>query len=253
MSTDRPSQLQPLPLSRAVDEFCLTAVILFLIVTIVRWLRYPTSPLYVSSVHAALYIIGPVFGVILIGLILSPQGRRSGGHMNPCVTIALWLMDVFPGKSVLPYVLAQLAGSVAGAALGRAAWGSAVANPAVNYGTVRASPSWSAADVFLAETACVIGLVLIIGNFLAYPRWSAWLPYAAGLYLALTISFLGPYSGGSINPARQFGPALLALDSTYLWIYLVTPVLGAALGAGLHHLLVRRFRTHEPLTYKLSG
>ncbi|HEY4421650.1 MAG TPA: aquaporin, partial [Pseudonocardia sp.] len=49
------------------------------------------------------FVMAVFSGVLLIALILSPPGRRSGGHMNPAVTIALWLMDVFPGLSVLPY------------------------------------------------------------------------------------------------------------------------------------------------------
>lgn len=243
----------PLGVRCVLDEFYLTTVLLFLIVTVTRWLRFPTSPLFISSLHAALYVIGPVFGAILVGLILSPPGRRSGGHMNPSITVALWLMDVFPGKSVVPYVLAQLSGALVGAALGRAVWGTPVSSPAVIYGAVRSNPSWVAADVFLAEAGAVFGTIIMVGAFLAHPRHSRLLPYAIGLYLALTISFLGPYSGGSINPARQFGPALLALDGHFLWIYLVSPIVGAVLAAAMHHLLVRRFETHEPLTYKLQG
>ena len=243
----------PLPLQPALDEFYLTTVLIFLVVTVVRWLRYPTSPAFISSVHASLYVMGPVFGVVITVLILSPWGRRSGGHMNPAITVALWLMDVFPGKSVVPYVTAQLAGSVLGAAVARGVWGTPVSSQAVIYGAVRSDPSWVAADVFLAETFAVTGIMVLTGGFLAHPRHSDLLPYLIGGYIAASIAFLGPYSGGSINPARQFGPALLGLDSHYLWIYLLAPILGAVLGAALHHLFVRRFETHEPLTYKLQG
>lgn len=243
----------PLPLRPVLDEFYLTTVLLFLAVSVVRWLRYPTSPAFISSLHASLYVIGPIFGAIIIGLILSPWGRRSGGHLNPAITVALWLMDVFPGKSVVPYVTAQLAGSVLGAAVARGVWGTPVSSQAVIYGAVRSDPSWVAADVFLAESFAVTGVMVMTGGFLAHPRHSNLLPYAIGAYIAASIAFLGPYSGGSINPARQFGPALLGLNLHYLWIYLLAPMLGAVLGAALHHLLARRFDTHEPLTYKLQG
>ena len=58
---------------------------------------------------------------------------------------------------------------------------------------------------------------------------------AVGIALAtaVVIATLGPLSGGSANPARQFGPALLAQDTTHLWIYLLAPALGAVLGAAL--------------------
>jgi Major intrinsic protein len=56
-----------------------------------------------------------------------------------------------------------------------------------------------------------------------------------------------------VNPARQLGPAVLAGQTTDLWIYLTAPIVGAVLGAGLHHLLYRRFKTRQPLTYRLAG
>ncbi|MFC4031332.1 aquaporin [Streptomyces polygonati] len=67
------------------------------------------------------------------------------------------------------------------------------------------------------------------------------------------IALLGPRSGGVANPARQFGPAVISGHTTDLWIYLFAPVLGAVLGASVHHLLIRRFNTHRPLTYELGG
>jgi glycerol uptake facilitator-like aquaporin len=106
-----------LPLARALDEFELTTVLLFLAVTVVRWLRHPASPLFIPNLYVALAVVGFVSGAILTALIFTPPGRRSGGHMNPAVTITVWLVGVFPGRSVLPYVVAQLAGSVAGTAL----------------------------------------------------------------------------------------------------------------------------------------
>jgi glycerol uptake facilitator-like aquaporin len=244
---------QPIPLPRAADEFVLTTLLLFLVVTVVRWVRDPASALYIGNLRTALVVIGPVSGVVLLGLIVSPPGRRSGGHMNPSVTIALWLMDVFPGAAVLPYAIAQLAGSVAGTALGRLVWGPVVSRPAVDFAAIRPDPGWDGPGVLLAETGCLIALVVLVGFFLAYPAYNRRLPYAIGAAVALLIVVLGPLSGGSANPARQFGPALLAGRTGYLWIYLVAPVLGAVLGAAVHHLLFRRFQTRRPLTYKLAG
>nr|UDG97023.1 aquaporin [Rhodococcus opacus PD630] len=96
------------PLARAADEFALTTVLLFLAVTVVRWLRDPGSALYIADLDVALAVIGVLSGIILTGLMFSPPGRRAGGHMNPAVTLALWLMNGFPGRSVPPYILAQL-------------------------------------------------------------------------------------------------------------------------------------------------
>ncbi|WP_063756431.1 MIP/aquaporin family protein [Streptomyces sp. NRRL S-1824] len=236
-----------LRLSRAADEFALTAVMLFLAVTVVRWLRDPDSALYVEDLDAALAAIGGLSGAILTGLIFSPPGRRSGGHLNPAVTVSLWLMGVFPGRSVVPYVLAQLAGSAAGTGLGRLVWGPAVSLPSVDYAAIAPAPTWQPTSVFVAEAGSMTIIIVAVGFTMAHARYARLVPYVIGLSVALVIAVLGPRSGGSINPARQFGPAALAGQSTDLWIYLVAPVLGAVLGAWLHHLLSRR----RPLTHKV--
>jgi glycerol uptake facilitator-like aquaporin len=228
-----------LPLARAADEFVLTTVLLFLAVTGVRWLRDPGSTLCIADLDVALAVIGVLTGAIVTALIVTPSGRRSGGHMNPAVTVALWRMDVFPGRSVLPYVLAQLAGSAAGTALGRLTWGRAVSLRPVDYAAITPAPTWQPTAVFLAETGSMFALILIVGFILAHPSYARLLPYAIGLSVGLVIAVLGPLSGGSINPARQFGPAAFSGQTTDLWIYLVAPILGAVLGAWVHHLLIR--------------
>lgn len=96
-------------------------------------------------------------------------------------------------------------------------------------------------------------MILIVALLLGRSRYIRLLPYAIGLCVALTITFLGQRSGGCINPARQLGPAALAGQSTDLWIYLVAPVLGAALGAALHHVLIRGFDARPPKTYKMCA
>lgn len=230
------------PLARAADEFLLTTVVLFLAVTILRWLRDASSLLYIADLNVALGVVGALSGAILTALILSPLGKRSGGHMNPAVTVFLWLMKAFPGRRVVPYVLAQLVGSVAGTALAGLVWGSAVGLPSVNHAAIRPAVTWEPVSVFLAEAGAMAGLMLIVGLAMTRTRFARLVPYLIGLGVALVIALLGPLSGGSINPARQFGPALLSGVSTDLAIYLVAPVLGTALGAWLSRLLRPRTR-----------
>jgi glycerol uptake facilitator-like aquaporin len=227
--------------------------LLFVVASAVRWFRDPSSGVYIVSLRPALAVLAAVAGVVLAGLIISPLGRRSGGHMNPAVTVALWLMDVFPGASVAPYLAAQLAGSVAGVGLARLVWGPAVSTKAISYAALGPKPGIDAPTVYLGECGYMIALTVMVGFFLAYPAYNRWLPEAIALAVALLIFLLGPVTGGVVNPARQFGPAVLAEQGTDLWIYLTAPIVGAALGAGLHHLLYRRFKTRQPLTYKLAG
>jgi glycerol uptake facilitator protein/aquaporin Z len=234
-------------LARSTAESALTTVVLFVAVTIVRWLRDPGSLLYIADLKVALVVIGALSGTVLTGLILSPLGRRSGGHMNPAVTVALWGMRAFPGRRVLPYVLAQLAGSAAGTGLARLVWGPAVSLPSVAHAAIRPAPTWQPLSVFLAEAGSMMALIVLVGLFMNHARYTRFVPHVIGLSVALVIALLGPLSGGSINPARQFGPAAFSGQTTDLWIYLVAPVLGAALGALIHRLAVRR----SPATRRL--
>jgi glycerol uptake facilitator-like aquaporin len=228
-------------------------VLLFIVASGLRWFRDPASGAYIAELRPALAILAAITALALAGLIVSPLGRRSGGHMNPAVTVAVWLMDVFPGASVVPYSAAQLAGSVAGVGLARLVWGPSISTKAIGYAALGPKPGIDAPAVYLGECGCMIALTVMVGFFLAYPTYNRWLPGAIALAVALLIVLLGPVTGGVVNPARQFGPAVLAEQGKDLWIYLTAPIVGAVLGAGLHHLLYRRFKTRQALTYILAG
>ncbi|WP_328619078.1 MIP/aquaporin family protein [Streptomyces sp. NBC_00354] len=233
MQTESERRGYPYPLY----EFALTAMLMFTVVTVIRWVLDPASPLALANVHLALLLVGALAGALVFGLLRSPWGRRSGAHMNPAITLALWLLRAFPGRGVAVYVVAQLGGSVAGTALARLAWGPAVAR--VGYGAAAAAPSWNGWTVFAAEAGCLVVVTVMIGFFLAHPARERWFPWVLAVLICAIIAVLGPLSGGSANPARQFGPALMSGTTAGLWIYLVAPALGAVLGAAAHHLILR--------------
>jgi glycerol uptake facilitator-like aquaporin len=232
-----------------IYEFTLTAILLFIVVSAVRWLMDPASPVAVINVQAALGIVALIVAAAVLVLIRSRWGRLSGAHLNPAISVALWLMGAFPRRAVGPYIAAQLAGSLAGAGLARLALGHAVST--VGFAAVRPAGNWGAAAVFTAEAACLLVITLLIGYFLANPRTISRLPFALAAATAVIIALLGPRSGGSTNPARQFGPALLSGQYTDIAVYLAAPILGAACGAGIHHLLVLRARARRPRTFRL--
>ncbi|MGW1810839.1 MIP/aquaporin family protein [Streptomyces sp. NPDC002078] len=231
----------------------LTTVLLYCVITAARWLTSPDSPIAVNNVRAATATVGVAAGIILVVLITSPPGRCSGAHMNPAISVALWLMGAFPGRYVPAYAAAQLAGSVAGAALARLCWGPVISRSSMRYAAVHPNPAWNTAALVCAEGSCLVLVVLMIGVFLAHPSLSRWLPYAVGVATALIITVLGGLTGGSANPARQLGPALLSGSTQLLWVYLVAPLIGASLGAAVHCLLQRRLGARTPCTYRLCG
>ncbi|MHA6764468.1 MIP/aquaporin family protein [Streptacidiphilus sp. PAMC 29251] len=239
------------PWSYAGIECALTAALMFVVVTAVRWLLDPASPVFIADLHTALAVIGVLVALFLLGLILSPPGRRSGAHLNPAVSLALWLMRAFPGRAVVPYLAAQLVGALAGTALGRLVWGPVLDEAALSGGLALPSPHLPAAGVFAIEVLSFTAVTLLVGFFLVHPEYVRPMPYAVALAVGLIIALLGPVSGGAANPARQLGPALVSGNTVDLWAYLTAPLLGAALGALAHHYLVPKCA--PPTTYCLSG
>jgi glycerol uptake facilitator-like aquaporin len=233
-------------------ELILTSVLLFGVVSIVRWVIGP-SPISraIPGIHAELWIVGAAVAFLLTGLILSPPGRASGGHMNPAISLAMWRFGVFPGAGVIPYSIAQLLGSVLGAVAARRVWGDVVAQPAVVYGALQPGPGWSTWELFVTEAFGMAVIVSLVGFCLAVQRLTPFVPWIVGALVGIGIAVLGTATGGSLNPARQFGPAVVSGQTQFLWVYLVAPLVGAALEAWPERSLLQYRR--KVLTHKLCG
>lgn len=231
-------------------EALLTTVLLFGVVTVVRWI-VGASPISraIPSIHIEVLVVGLIVGPLVSGLILSPLGRASGGHMNPAISLAMWRFGVFPGRAVLPYWAAQMAGSLLGVLLARLVWGRPVATPPIAYCALRPAPGWSDASLFPAETASMAVLILLIGVFLSVPRWAPQVPWLVGGLVGAGIAGLGTVTGASINPARQFGPAVFAGQFEFLATYLIAPLVGAVVAAWL----LGHFHHRKVLTHRLCG
>ena len=170
--------------------------------------------------------VAAAFGLVVFILIQS-LGETSGAHINPAVTVAFWAMGRFPGRRVLPYVLAQLAGAALGswAVLG-------VATPGSDLGaTLPAHGAWQALGI---ETFLTFWLMLVIFRVTS---GSKEVGIMAGLAISATVALealvAGPLTGASMNPARSLAPALLSGHMADWWVYLVGPVAGALLAVAV--------------------
>jgi glycerol uptake facilitator-like aquaporin len=232
-------------------ELILTSILLFGVPTIVRSVVRP-SPISRAfpQIHVELLIVGAGVGVLLSGLIKSPAGKISGGHMNPAISLAMWRFGVFPAAGILPYVAAQLLGSVFGVVAARAIWGRVVEQPPVLYAVIQPAPSWSAAPLFLAETVGMGIIIFTVGYFLSVPRLAPFVPWLVGILVGLGIAMLGTQTGGSLNPARQFGPAVGSGHTDKLWVFLLAPMVGAEAAARLLKTFQHR---GQVLTHRLCG
>ena len=244
----------PPPLSQRLRnsgyEAALTTALLFGVATTVRWV-IGTSPVSraIPGIHLELLLVGVVVGLLLAGLILSPLGHASGGHLNPAISLAMWRLGVFPGRSVLLYWAAQLTGSLLGVLLARAVWGPSVARAPVSYAALRPAPGWSNAMVFGVEGAGMAAIIVLVGIFLSVPQLAPRVPWLVGGLIGAAIAGLGTITGGCVNPARQFGPAVFAGQFGFLTAYLVAPLAGAVVAAWL----LGRFHHRKVMTPRLCG
>jgi aquaporin NIP len=172
------------------------------------------------------------FGLVITAMVYA-TGHLSGAHINPAVTLAFTLTRHFPGRDAIAYVTGQLAGATAGALVLLAVWTDAPANLGATVPTVGAG---SALVYELILTAFLMFVIMAVATDVRAVGAAA--AIAIGGTVGLDALFGGPVTGASMNPARSFGPALAAGEWTDLWLYVVGPIVGAALGA-LAYQLVR--------------
>jgi glycerol uptake facilitator protein len=180
--------------------------------------------------------IGMSFAIILAVVIYS-LGRVSGAHLNPAVTIALWITKRFSAGDTVGYIIAQCIG----AAIGSLLFFLTVGMDAVTIGGLGATapfPGIGYGQAILAEAIGTFVLMLAIMGVAVDER--APLGFA-GLIIGLTlggmITVTGNIAGASLNPARTFGPYLMdfLLGGSNFWaffpIYIIGPVIGAVFAA----------------------
>jgi glycerol uptake facilitator protein len=182
-------------------------------------------------------VIGLVHAFLLFGLI-QIFGSVSGGHFNPAVTLAVAAVRRIDPIDALVYILAQLSGGVLGALLTK---GLLVdEGRAGHYGAVQVTDLLgSKFQGFIVEGVGALVLVLaVLAVALGTRGAKDWAPFAVGTTLGFAVMVTGPLTGGSLNPARWFGPALV--DNTFggVWPYVLGPLVAALIGAALFRFVI---------------
>jgi aquaporin Z len=175
-------------------------------------------------------LFGLAMGVTAVAIIYSPPGKRSGGHINPAVTLAFLALHKVRPRDAALYVLAQVAGATGGVLVAWAVLGSRLAHPAVHFLTTRPGAAGAIA-AFGAEAAISFVLMTVVLAVSA-SRLQEWTGVCAGVLVAVYIALEAPISGMSMNPARSLGSALPAGELDALWIYLLAPPLGMLAATG---------------------
>jgi aquaporin Z len=167
-------------------------------------------------------VIAP--GAVVMAMIYA-WGPLSGLHINPAVTLAFASRRVFPAGWVVPYWVAQFAGAICAALFLQAMFGDVSAGG--NYPIAKPGGDWRSLVMETVLTAILVSIILntatggrSIGHNAAI---------AVGSTVALLGLFASPISGASMNPGRTLGPDIVGNDYTGWWIYILGPVIGAAI------------------------
>jgi aquaporin Z len=168
--------------------------------------------------------IAVVFGLVVMAMIYA-VGDISGAHLNPAVTLSFWAVGRMPVREVVPFVLAQLGGAMAGSAV---VWAVYPQHPTL--GATIPSVSWGQA--LLLEVVLAFVLMFVIVHVSTGAKEKGLMAGAAiGATVCLEALFASPLTGASMNPARSLAPALFSGQWAMAWIYVVAPPIGAVLGA----------------------
>jgi glycerol uptake facilitator protein/aquaporin Z/aquaporin NIP len=232
------SQVGQRPVRAAISELIGTAVLVY-----VGTSAAVASAVRGDEVYDTLAIV-LAFGVTLVALVAA-LGHVSGCHLNPAVTIGLAVTGRFPWSAAGVYVLAQLAGALVGSLATWVSYGNE-ARTAAGLGATQPAPGVSAGQAFLVEVLVTFVLVLVVVSVATDERAESGIaPVAVGFALAAGIFVAGPLTGGAVNPARAFGPALLGGELAPLWIYLLAPTLGGVLAAVVYDRVLSRVQPPE--------
>jgi aquaporin NIP len=162
------------------------------------------------------------WGLIVMSSIYS-IGNISGCHINPAVTIAFAMAGRFKARLLPGYIVSQFAGAL----LASLTLKFLFPNSSLLGATM---PAGSEIQSFMLELFLTFFLMLVIMNVAhGNKEQGQFAGMAIGAVVGLEAMFAGPICGASMNPARSFAPALISGHLEHLWLYLVAPIMGAAL------------------------
>ena len=201
--------------------------------TMLLW--HPSSPVLnlIPDPFVRRMLTGMAMGGTAIALVFSPLGKRSGAHFNPAVTLTFWRLGKVKNWDAFFYVIAQFIGGIAGMFVVALVARMTLSHPAVNYVATLPGPH-GMTIAFIAELIIAFILMTVVLNVSNTPHLARFTGIFAGCLVATYITFEGPFSGMSMNPARTFSSAFVGHLWTGLWIYFIAPVLAMQLAATLY-------------------
>ncbi|KAL2663864.1 hypothetical protein AAZV13_02G125900 [Glycine max] len=169
-------------------------------------------------------------GLTVVVIIFS-IGPISCAHVNPAVTIAFATIGQFPWLKVPVYIIAQTVGSMSATYVGSLVYG-------IKSDAMMTMPLQGCNSAFWVEVIATFIIMFLVAALTSESQSVGHLSgFVAGMAIGLAVLITGPVSGGSMNPARSLGPAILSWKFKNIWIYMVAPSGGAIAGAAMFRFL----------------
>lgn len=188
----------------------------------------------IGAVNSGSALTPLAIGFALMVLVFA-TGHISGAHLNPAVSVAVFLRGAIDATGFAAYIVAQLVGAALAALLSFVLWPAAATPTAIEVG-----------PAFLAEALWTFVLAYVVLNVATskdHPN-NSFYGLAIGSTVFVGAVGLGPISGGGFNPAVALGLSITgAFDWSAYWLYFIAPIVGAALAA----VVFRVLNTHDKL------
>ncbi|MDR0807295.1 MAG: aquaporin Z [Enterobacteriaceae bacterium] len=185
------------------------------------------------------------FGLTVVTMAYA-VGHISGGHFNPAVTVGLFAGGRFPAKDVVPYIIAQVVGAIAAAAVlwliasGKAGFDAQASGFASNGYGEHSPGGFSLQAAIVTELVLTAFFLIVIHGATDKRAPAGFAPLAIGLSLTLIHLISIPVTNTSVNPARSTGVALFqgswAIDQ--LWVFWLVPLIGGIIGGLIYRCLL---------------
>ena len=232
----------PSLLRRSLAEFLGTFALVFIGAGSVASKYFPEATYGIFGVAVAHGLVLAVMVTAVVGI--------SGGHLNPAVTLAYLAVRRTDVRSAAAYIVAQLVGAVVAALLIKLVYPIGVVRP-ISLGTPTIANSIQLHQAMILEGVMAFFLVSAVFGTLLNPA----APKLGGLGIGLALMFDmlvgGPLTGGAVNPARAFGPALVSGQWVAHAVYWIGPIVGGVLAALLwEHVLLRPEKQGRPVEGK---
>jgi MIP family channel proteins len=172
---------------------------------------------------------------LAIAVMVAALGHVSGGHFNPAITLGLFLGRKIDLPMAIVYWVAQLLGGLVAALV----VAFATSTDVVEIGTPTLGDDIGVGWGIVLEIVATFFLVLVVFGTVVDRRAPASVyPFAIGLTITAAILAIGPYTGGALNPARAFGPALVGGEWGGVAAWLIGPLIGGVLAWALHEYVL---------------